>query len=118
MNDATRRASTGRSSTGRSSTGRASTARASTARSFVEPGPGQRTLEGLPPSTRQDIERMAKQAGLSLDAALMDELCTSYPAFEAMVRRLPRARDRFDEPAHHLVAPTRVGALEPDSGKD
>lgn len=85
---------------------------APTVRSFVQPGPGLRTLEGLPPSTREEIERMAKQAGLSLDATLMDELCTSYPAFEAMVRRLPRMRARFDEPAHHLVDVVRVRALD------
>jgi hypothetical protein len=42
----------------------------------------------------------------------MDELCKSYPAFEAMVRRLPRARDPFDDPAHHVVDATRISALD------
>lgn len=83
-----------------------------TTRSFVRPGPGMRTLEALPPSSREDIHRMARAAGLQLPDALMDELCASFPAFEAMVRRLPRARVRFDEPAHHLVTALRVGALE------
>ena len=44
---------------------------------------------------------MAAQAGLDLPPPLMDELIKSYPAFEAMVRRLPRARLKFDEPANH-----------------
>jgi hypothetical protein len=81
-------------------------------RSFVHPDPAAQTLRDLPPSTRAEIERMAKAAGLDLPPALMDELCASYPAFEAMVRRLPRARCRFDEPAHHVVGPDRIGALE------
>jgi hypothetical protein len=42
----------------------------------------------------------------------MDELCKSYPAFEAMVRRLPRGRDRFDEPAHQIVESERIAALD------
>jgi len=42
----------------------------------------------------------------------MQELCVSYPSFEAMVRRLPRSRNRFDEPAHHLVAPGRIDSIE------
>lgn len=81
-------------------------------RSFVLPEPGAKTLEPLPPSSREDIMRMAKQAGLDLPPALMEELCVSYPAFEAMVRRLPRMRARFDEPAHHLVDAARVKALD------
>jgi hypothetical protein len=81
-------------------------------RSFVLPEPGAKTLESLPPSCPDEIRRMAKLAGLELPQALMDELCASYPAFEAMVRRLPRARVRFDEPAHHLVARDRVDALD------
>jgi hypothetical protein len=81
-------------------------------RSFVLPEPGAKTLEPLPPSSREDIERMAKQAGLDLPPQLMEELCVSYPAFEAMVRRLPRMRARFDEPAHHLADVERIRALD------
>jgi hypothetical protein len=29
-----------------------------------------------------------------------------------MVRRLPRARARFDEPAHHVAAIERISRLE------
>ena len=81
-------------------------------RSFVLPEPGMQTLKDLPPSTPEDIRRMAAQAGLHLPDSILDELCKSYPAFEAMVRRLPRARVRFDEPAHHVAAIDRVSALD------
>jgi len=86
-------------------------------RSFVKPEPGAKTLEHLPPSSNEDIERMAKTAGLRLPEALLQELRASYPAFEAMVRRLPRARNRFDEPAHHLVAPGRIDAIDPHDNR-
>lgn len=81
-------------------------------RSFVRPGPEAQTLKDLAPSSPEEIRRMAKLAGLDLPAAIMDELCKSYPAFEAMVRRLPRARARFDEPAHQVAAIERISRLE------
>ena len=81
-------------------------------RTFVQPAPGPQTLTDLPPSSAEEIRRMAKLAGLQLPDQLMDELCKSYPAFEAMVRRLPRARNRFDEPAHQAVEIERIAALE------
>jgi hypothetical protein len=81
-------------------------------RSFVVPQPGVQTLQDLPQSTPEEIRRMAERAGLRLPDVIMDELCNSYPAFEAMVRRLPRARARFDEPAHHGAAVERICALD------
>ncbi len=81
-------------------------------RSFVHPDPGTQTLKDLPPSSSEEIKRMAKAAGLDLPPAIMEELCASYPAFEAMVRRLPRARYRLDEPAHHVLGPNRIAAVE------
>ena len=81
-------------------------------RSFVLPEPGAQTLKDLPPSSPEEIRRMAERAGLQFPESIMKELCESYPAFEAMVRRLPRARMRFDEPAHHCVEIERVSALE------
>jgi hypothetical protein len=81
-------------------------------RSFVIPDPGAQTLKDLPPSSPREIRRMARLAGLHLPDELMDELCKSYPAFEAMVRRLSRARNRFDEPAHQVVGIKRISALE------
>ena len=68
--------------------------------SFVKPNPAAQTLKTLRPSTREEIREMARAAGLDLPEKLMEELCDAYPAFEAMVRRLPRARSRSDEPAH------------------
>jgi hypothetical protein len=78
----------------------------------VQPGAGTATPATRPASTREEIIRMAQAAGLDLPPALMDELCAAWPAFEAMVRRLPRDRARSDEPAHHAVSPARVAALE------
>ena len=69
-------------------------------KSYVRPDSAAQTLAVLPPSSREEIRRMARAAGLDLPEQLMEELCDAYPAFEAMVRRLPRARSRFDEPAH------------------
>lgn len=69
-------------------------------KSFVIPGQAAQTLATLKPSTREEIRDMARAAGLELPEKLMEELCDAYPAFEAMVRRLPRARLRGDEPAH------------------
>lgn len=81
-------------------------------RSFVRPDPGPQSLKRLPPSSPEEVRLMARAAGLDLPDQLMDELCKSYPAFEAMVRRLPRARNRFDEPAHHVVQVGRISAME------
>jgi hypothetical protein len=81
-------------------------------RSFVQPEPGVQTLKDLPPATPAEIRRMAERAGLHLPDSIMAELCASYPAFEAMVRRLPRGRARFDEPAHHCAEIGRIAALD------
>ena len=69
-------------------------------KSFIRKSDSTQTLKDLPPSTREQIREMARAAGLNLPEKLMEELCDAYPAFEAMVRRLPRRRPRFDEPAH------------------
>jgi len=81
-------------------------------RSFIREAAGVETLKTLPPSSPDEIRRMARLAGLDLPESIMDELIQSYPAFEAMVRRLPRARLRFDEPAHHVIPIERILALE------
>jgi hypothetical protein len=82
-------------------------------RSFVRDRPGERTLVTLPVSSREDIRRMARAAGLELPEKLLEELCDAYPAFEAMVRRLPRARHLSDEPAHTADV-ERLGRAEDD----
>ena len=69
-------------------------------KSFIERSAAMQTLVPGEPSTREEIRAMARRAGLDLPEKLMEELCDAYPAFEAMVRRLPRARPRSDEPAH------------------
>ena len=69
-------------------------------KSFVQRTEGAQTLKALKPATRKEIREMARAAGLDLPESLMNELCDAYPAFEAMVRRLPRRRPRSDEPAH------------------
>jgi len=69
-------------------------------KSFIRVQPGAQTLVSLPASSREDIRCMARAAGLDLPEKLMEELCDAYPAFEAMVRRLPRSRPHADEPAH------------------
>ena len=69
-------------------------------KSFVISDPSAQTLKDLPPSTPEQIRELARAAGLDLPEKLMNELVSAYPAFEAMVRRLPRRRSRFDEPAH------------------
>lgn len=77
-------------------------------RSFVRPSPASATLAKLPKSSDDDIRQLAKLAGLELSAELMAQLCESYPAFEAMVRRLPRHRPLSEEPAHHHVPFARI----------
>jgi hypothetical protein len=57
-------------------------------------------LSNIPSSTPEEIRRMAATAGLALPEPLMLELINSFPAFQAMARRLPRQRSYFDEGAH------------------
>jgi hypothetical protein len=67
---------------------------------YVIPRPDMADLSHLPPSTPEEIRRMAAAAGLALSEPLMLELIETFPAFQAMVRRLPRQRSFFDEGAH------------------
>lgn len=83
-------------------------------KSFVRPADHAPQLCELPPSSREQIREMARAAGLNLPEELMEELCDAYPAFEAMVRRLPRARPRFDEPAHTADVARLASGKEPD----
>ena len=69
-------------------------------KSFIRPTQATATLEHLAPSTPEQIREMARATGLNLPEKLLNELCDAYPAFEAMVRRLPRRRPFSDEPAH------------------
>ena len=57
-------------------------------------------LTHLPPSTPDEIRTLVKRAGLDLPEELMQQFIAVWPAFEAMVRRIPRDLDRAAEPAH------------------
>jgi len=43
---------------------------------------------------------MTQRAGLDLPEELMQQFVAAWPAFEAMVRRIPRSLDRAAESAH------------------
>ena len=43
---------------------------------------------------------MVRRAGLDLPDDLMQQFIEAWPAFEAMVRRIPRSLGRDAEPAH------------------
>jgi hypothetical protein len=73
-------------------------------RSYVISRPVMRDLSHLPPSTPAEIRCMAATAGLNLPEALMLELIESFPAFQAMTRRLPRQRSFFGQGAHRYDA--------------
>ena len=57
-------------------------------------------LSNLPPSTPEEIRAMTRNAGLDLPEELMQQFIAVWPAFEAMVRRIPRHLDRAAEPGH------------------
>jgi hypothetical protein len=64
-------------------------------------------LSHLPPSTPEEIRTMARRAGLNLSEELMQQFIEAWPAFEAMVRRIPRSLGRAAEPAHSY-RPARI----------
>ena len=57
-------------------------------------------LSHLPPSSPEEIRAMTGRAGLDLPEELMQQFIATWPAFEAMVRRIPRNLDHAAEPAH------------------
>ena len=57
-------------------------------------------LSHLPPSTPEEIRAMTQHAGLDLPEEPMQQFVAAWPAFEAMVRRIPRNLGREAEPAH------------------
>ena len=70
----------------------------------------QRTdLSHLPPSTPDEVRAMARKAGLDLPDELMAQFIAAWPAYEAMVRRIPRRRAYGEEPAHNF-RPARISA--------
>jgi hypothetical protein len=67
----------------------------------------RRDLSHLPPSTPEEIRAMVKKAGIELSDELLQQFITAWPAYEAMVRRIPRRRAYSEEPAH-TYHPARV----------
>jgi len=57
-------------------------------------------LSHMPPSTPEEIRAMTQRAGLDLPEEPMQQFVAAWPAFEAMVRRIPRNLGREAEPAH------------------
>jgi hypothetical protein len=64
-------------------------------------------LTDLPPSPPDDIRAQLKRAGLDLPEELLQQFIAAWPAYEAMVRRIPRSRGYAEEPAHSFL-PTRL----------
>ncbi len=69
--------------------------------------PPRPDLSHLPPSTADEIRAMVKKAGLDLPDELMAQFIAAWPAYEAMLRRIPRRRAYAEEPAH-VFRPARL----------
>jgi hypothetical protein len=63
-------------------------------------------LSHLPPATPEEIRLLLRRAGLDLPDDLLQQFVAAWPAYEAMVRRIPRRRRYAEEPAHSF-RPTR-----------
>ena len=68
-------------------------------------------LSHLPPSTPDEIRAMVRQAGLDLPDELMRQFIAAWPAYEAMIRRIPRRRSYAEEPAH-TFRPARLSVRD------
>ena len=70
-------------------------------------------LTHLPPSTPEEIRVMVRQAGLALPDELMRQFIEAWPAYEAMIRRIPRGRSYAEEPAHSFRPARLSGRGQP-----
>ena len=71
----------------------------------------QRTdLSHLPPATPDEIRLLVRRAGLDLPEELLQQFIAAWPAYEAMVRRIPRSRSYAEEPAH-AFRPARMAGV-------
>ena len=66
-------------------------------------------LSHLPPSTPDEVRAMVRKAGLVLPEELMEQFIAAWPAYEAMVRRIPRGNPYAAEPAH-VFRPARLSS--------
>jgi hypothetical protein len=57
-------------------------------------------LSDLPQATPDEIRLLLRRAGLDLPEELLTQFIAAWPAYEAMVRRVPRSRPYEEEPAH------------------
>jgi len=64
-------------------------------------------LSHLPPSSAEEIRAMLAKAGIALPDELLQQFIAAWPAYEAMVRRVPRRRSYGEEPAH-TYRPARI----------
>ena len=64
-------------------------------------------LSHLPPATPDEIRAMLAKAGIALPEDLLQQFIAAWPAYEAMVRRIPRRRAYDEEPAH-TYRPARI----------
>ena len=62
--------------------------------------------------SQDEIVRLARQAGLELAPAYLDELVEAYGHVRAMIARLPAGRPYGDEPAHIFVPQKFLPAKE------
>ena len=69
-------------------------------------------LSHLPPSSPDEVRAMLRHAGLDLPEELIQQFIAAWPAYEAMVRRIPRRRDYAEEPAH-VFRPARIAGSAP-----
>jgi hypothetical protein len=54
----------------------------------------------LSQATPDEIRLLLRRAGLDLPEELLTQFIAAWPAYEAMVRRIPRSRPYEEEPAH------------------
>jgi hypothetical protein len=64
-------------------------------------------LSHLPSSSPGEIRAMLAKAGIALPEELLQQFVAAWPAYEAMVRRIPRRRSYAEEPAH-TYRPARI----------
>ena len=57
-------------------------------------------LTHLPQAAPDEIRLLLRRAGLDLPEDLLTQFIAAWPAYEAMVRRIPRSRPYAEEPAH------------------
>lgn len=67
----------------------------------------RRDLSHLPPSSPEEIRAGLKNAGVELPDELLAQFVAAWPAYEAMVRRIPRDRSYAAEPGH-MFRPARL----------